>query len=287
MAAAAPRARCNHGFVRHDVSDPVGAPRCSRRAHAQTGDEGKSGGAYRHDGLPCAQYFKFTPARATCMTRSAEPCSELIPPPPSVMAPSAAAVPNLANRYSSRTVRAFVGQGVFPSGSRGPASEKFRGGGNAGARRRRGVGIALGVVRLGEGNAAGDVGEIAIRGDAEARPNGRQIIGLQRLPDYERHAGDRQHVGVVEKGRVAAERVEIRFQPDDERSALQVAANLTATDEARYVGRAGAVIRHFGGICGYQMGSGIDRGCKARSAAAAAAVEPHIASRPPICGQRY
>ena len=49
-----------------------------------------------------SQNLKFTPARATCMTRPPEPCSELVATPPRTIEPSALVDGNAANKYSTR-----------------------------------------------------------------------------------------------------------------------------------------------------------------------------------------
>ncbi len=76
--------------------------------------------------------------------------------------------------------------------------------------------------------------------------------------------------------------VEIAFESGDDRSALPVAAGLTAADKSRNVGRSGSVIADLRGIGRTQISSGIDRRGEVRGAGAAAAVNTDIASRPLI-----
>src|ERR1700722_12663038 len=62
--------------------------------------------------------------------------------------------------------RPMVGEGMFPAGTYDPTDQGFGRGCAAGA--ANGIGIAHRVVGVGEGDAAGDVGEVAISGDTES-----------------------------------------------------------------------------------------------------------------------
>src|SRR5208282_1865394 len=125
----------------------------------------------------------------------------------------------------------MVGPGVFPAGPDGSTREKFRAGCSADSRRGGAVNVALRVVRLGERDAAGDVTEVAVRGDSDARTHGRQEVGCERLRDGERGYTVAQRVKRVDELGFAVEVIEVAFQPVDQRTGLPVAPGLSATKE--------------------------------------------------------
>ena len=166
---------------------------------------------------------------------SEEPLSGFEPPAASVMAPSALVFGKAGNQIFGFH-RPMVGQGIFPAGAGGPSHEISGSGGRTNAGRRGAIAIALRVADPGEGDAARDVGEVAIRADADTWANGRQIIGGQRLRDGERRDAVAQRIGVVAEAGIAVEVVEIALQSQHERPALPIAADLSAGQRAVGIG---------------------------------------------------
>ena len=97
--------------------------------------------------------------------------------------------------------------------------------------RSRGVHIALGVARLSEGGAGGDVEQVAVGGDAETGPQCRQVIGGQLLRQREGRCAVTQGRRPIDELRVGVEVIDVAFEPIDVSTRLPVASRLAAADE--------------------------------------------------------
>ena len=128
-------------------------------------------GGCGHDGAPGAQNLKFTPSAHELDRR--DPRSPgaclLLPAAVGDRAERVGRAEKLANRYSALNVQCSVQAYSQPAPAVQPARNFEPVPSPAPGRRRRGVDIGLACSSLGEGDAAGEVGEIAVRRDADAR----------------------------------------------------------------------------------------------------------------------
>ena len=212
---------------------------------------------------------------------SEEPLSWFVPPAASVMAPSALVLGKPAYQIFGFH-RPMVGERIFPTGAGGPSDETSGRRGRAHAGRRGAIAIALRVADPREGDAAGDVEEVAIGADADTGANGRQIIGGERLRDGEGGDTVAQRVGVIAEAGFAVEVVEIALQSDHERVGLPVAADLSAAKRVDFIGAAAPASRDHGRIAAQQVRAGTHRRGEIRSGVAGTGVEADIAAGPLI-----